>query len=302
MTTVAVDSPSRPALRYHGAKWRLAPWVIGHFPATVDYDIYVEPFAGSAAVLLRKERSPIEVLNDRDSDVVNFFQMLRERRDEMIQAIELTPFARVEWERAGEPTDDPIEQARRFYLRSYASIAGPTAQWRSGWRRQKVLSRRKSGQSAMTSAANVFAKTSHLHTVAERLRGVFIESEDGLDTIRRYDAADTLFYVDPPYPAATRKSWKTTAYNYELTDEMHVRLLGLLNECSGMVVLSGYDCELYRDLLPEPAWRREAVEVRTNGEGSAVESLWRNAAVLERIAAGQKIDKDEVPLFFFGEL
>ena len=95
-----MDAPRRPALRYHGAKWRLATWILSHFPALASYDVYAEPFGGSAAVLLRKERSPIEVFNDLDDDVVGFFRALRECPEALIRAIELTPFARREWERA----------------------------------------------------------------------------------------------------------------------------------------------------------------------------------------------------------
>ena len=97
------------------------------------------------------------MLNDLDDDVVTFFRVMRDMPDELIRRIALTPFARREWIAAGQPADDPVEQARRFYVRSYGSIAGPTAQWRSGWRRQKVLSRRADGSGAMTTAATAFA-------------------------------------------------------------------------------------------------------------------------------------------------
>jgi DNA adenine methylase len=127
--------PSRPAFRYHGAKWRLAKWIIGYFP---DHDCYVEPYGGSAAVLLQKGRSWLEVYNDKSRQVVNFFQVLREQTDDLVRAIELTPWAKAEWELAQVDDPDPVEAARRFYIRAYMSLAGPTAQWRTGWRRQKV--------------------------------------------------------------------------------------------------------------------------------------------------------------------
>ncbi len=280
-----MDAPRRPALRYHGAKWRLAPWILSHFPALASYDVYAEPFGGSAAVLLRKERSPIEVFNDLDDDVVGFFRALRECPEALIRAIELTPFARREWARAGEVTADPVENARRFYLRSYGSIAGPTAQWRSGWRRQKVLARRADGSGAMISAARTFADVSHLHTVAARMRGVFIEAEDALDLIRRYDHPRALFYVDPPYPAATRARWQKTAYRHEMSDEQHCQLAAVLAGCRGMVVLSGYDCELYRELFPASAWWSAARPSRTNGKGSANEVVWLNEAARAGVVA-----------------
>lgn len=291
-----MTAPTRPALRYHGAKWRLAPWIIGHFPPLASHDVYVEPFGGSAAVLLRKERSSIEVLNDLDDDVVTFFRVLRDMPDDLIRRITLTPFARREWAAAGQPADDPVEQARRFYVRSYGSIAGPTAQWRSGWRRQKVLSRRADGSGAMTTAAAAFADVSHLHVVADRLRGVFIEAEDALALIRRYDHPRALFYVDPPYPAATRQRWAKTAYAHEMTDDQHCQLAAVLNDCRGLVVLSGYDCDLYRDLFPASAWATVSREARTNGHGSATETVWLN-----RAAQTAGISISALPLFAYQE-
>lgn len=309
--TTAMDAPARPALRYHGAKWRLAPWILSHFPPLATYDVYVEPFGGSAAVMLRKERSPIEVFNDLDNDVVTFFRVLRDCPDDLIRGIELTPFARREWEAAGEPTDNPVEQARRFYVRSYGSIAGPTAQWRTGWRRQKTLSLRADGTGAMTSAARVFASTSHLHVVAERLRGVFIEASDALDLIRDYDGDRALFYVDPPYPAAVRKAWATTAYQHELSDDDHRELAAVLNACRGMVILSGYDSDLYRELFPSSMWVTVSRPARTNGRGSSMETLWLNQAVQGAIAAAAEVaraiaagraaeEAERYPLFSFG--
>lgn len=290
------DVPARPPMRYHGAKWRLAPWIASHFPPRSAIDVYEESFCGSASVLMRIERSPIEVINDRDGDVVNFFRVLRERPDDLIRQIELTPFARREWELAGEPTDDPVERARRFYLRSYGSIAGPTAQWRTGWRRQKKLARRADGTGAMTSAARVFANVSHLHTVAARLRGVFIEEEDALKIIRNYDGVRTLHYVDPPYPAETRKAWKTTAYRHEMTDEQHRELASVLHDCVGMVILSGYRCALYDELFPAPNWASFSRSARTNGRGSALEMLWLNEAAQRALTAARAAEETRWPL------
>lgn len=296
MKNLSPEAPARPPLRYHGAKWRLALWIISHFPPPSAYDVYEEPYCGSASVLMRMERTPIEVINDRDRDVVNFFRVLREQPEELIRQIELTPFSRYEWEMSGTPTDDPVEQARRFYLRSYGSIAGPTAQWSNGWRRQKKYSTKADGTGAMTSAARVFANVSHLHAVAARLRGVFIEDGDALKIIADFDGKRTLHYVDPPYPAETRKAWRTTAYMHEMTDDQHRELAGVLNGCVGMVVLSGYQCALYDELFPAPAWRSFSKSARTNGRGSAVEMLWLNEAAQQALDTARAVDAGRWPL------
>lgn len=264
MTTI-----DRPALRYHGSKFKLSSWIISHFP---EHECYVEPFGGGASVLLLKPRSWLEVYNDADGDVVNFFSVLRNQADELIRAIELTPYAKAEWELSYQECDDPLEAARRFYVRSYQNIAGATAQWRSGWRRQKVISHDGGGSKKMTPAPISFMNVSHLYQIAERLRGVQIESDFAGNVITRYDSPETLFYLDPPYPASTRGRWAKHAYRFEITDRQHLVLAEMVHSLQGMVILSGYQCELYDQAYSD--WERIDRKARVNGAGSAVESLW----------------------------
>lgn len=259
----------RPALRYHGSKFMLAPWISSHFP---EHECYVEAYGGGASVLLLKPRSWLEVYNDADGDVVNFFSVLRHQSVELIRAIDLTPYAKAEWELSYEPCTDPLEAARRFYVRSYLNIAGPTGQWRSGWRRQKVLSHDDNGRKKMTPAPISFMDVSHLYQIAERLRGVQIECNSAENVIKRYDSPKTMFYLDPPYPASTRGRWSTHAYRFEMTDAQHLELARIVHSLQGMVVLSGYRCDLYDTAYAD--WERIDRKARINGAGSAVESLW----------------------------
>jgi len=174
-------------LRMYGAKWRLAPWIVKHFPPR---HVYVEAFGGSAAVLLSKEPSPVEVYNDLDGEVVNFFRVLREQPEDLARAIAFTPYARSELDTAWEPTDDPLEAARRFAVRSWMAIGGPTTRWKSGFRfrrdRMAVLLRwwREMPE--------------RLAAVAFRLQGVLIENRDYREILEDFDGPKTLFYFDPP--------------------------------------------------------------------------------------------------------
>jgi DNA adenine methylase len=282
---VADDAPRRPAGRYHGSKHTQGPDIIGRLPA--DHDTYDEAFCGMLSVLLRKERSLIEVVNDRSGDVVNFFRVLRERPDELIRLIDLTPFAWEEWKLSYKPADDPVERARRFYARAYMSIAGPTSTMTNpGFRRQKMFSRGSDGRKMMTPAAKTFANVDHLWTVARRLKGVTIENEDALVHIRRYDHPRTLFYVDPPYMPETRVRGADSAYEHEMTEDDHAALLATLNGLKGMVALSGYRCPMYDDSLT--GWTRHDKLMRVNGRGSKVESLWLNPAAVEAVARGEE--------------
>jgi DNA adenine methylase len=278
-----MGTPSRPALRYHGSKYSLSGWIIGHFP---QHECYVEPFGGGASVLLQKSRSWLEIYNDLDQQVVNFFRVLREQPGDLVRMIELTPYAKVEWDLSYSDTSDSLESARRFYVKSYMNIAGATSQWRSGWRRQKVVTK-QNGKKRMTAAPISFMHTDHLYAIANRLRGVQIECDNALAVIERYDSPTALFYLDPPYPSSTRGRWKKTAYAHEMTDEQHCKLAELLHHISGMALVSGYQCELYNHLYAD--WTRVEKKARVNGAGYATESLWLSPAVA----------KNNLPLFMF---
>jgi len=269
MGTDRVAMPARPPLRYHGSKWRIASWILRYFP---PHDCYGEPYGGGAAVLLQKPRSWLEVYNDKDGEVVNFFRVLREHTDELLTLITYTPWSRQEWEEAQQDDPDPVESARRFYVRAWMSIAGPTAQWRTGWRRQKVITKDNNGSKRMTPACISFMATEHLSQVAERLRGVQIECDDALAVVERYDSPDTLFYLDPPYPASTRGRWYKTAYRYEMTDAQHREMAEFVMDLDGMVAISGYRCDLYDELFGD--WKRVDKRARTQRARYATESLY----------------------------
>lgn len=181
----------RPPFGYHGAKVTLAPWIVSLMP---QHRVYVEPFAGSLAVLLAKPRSSIEVVNDLDGDVVNFWRMLRDRGKELHRACALTPYAREEYGAAFEPTDDPIERARRWWVRIEQGVAHKAG--RSGWQ-----------SSAASAAASTFrGHIDRLAPVAERLSEVAIDCRDAAAVVRQFDTPDALVYCDPPYVAETHAS------------------------------------------------------------------------------------------------
>lgn len=124
MGTVIVTAPKRPIVRYHGGKWKLAPWITSHFPA---HRVYVEPFGGGGSVLIRKPRSYAEVYNDLDHEIVNVFRVARDRGAELQRALELTPFSRDDFILSYEPADDPLEQARRTIARSFMGFGSAAA-------------------------------------------------------------------------------------------------------------------------------------------------------------------------------
>ncbi len=265
---------TRAALRYYGGKWRLADRIIGQLPR---HRAYVEPFGGAMSVLLQKPPSAIEVYNDRDNEVTNFFEVLREQPEKLIPRIALTPFSRAEIDKACLPQtgrESAVERARRLYVRAWQSIHGAPAAGQMGWRYEVASFGGTRNIDVWNTAPD------HLWPVVDRLRGVQIECDDWLNVVHRYDHPETLFYVDPPYPESTRgERWGKTAYKHELTDPQHAGLAMALHTIAGMVVLSGYDCPLYADLYGD--WHKVTIPTTNQASKEATESLWISPAAQE---------------------
>lgn len=115
----------RQVFRYLGGKTRIAPWIISHFP---KHDCYGEPFGGSASVLMAKPQSPVEAYNELNGECVNYFRVLRnpEHAAELQRLLELTPYAQEEYNAAFEPSDDPVEQARRTFIKGFIGMGATT--------------------------------------------------------------------------------------------------------------------------------------------------------------------------------
>lgn len=266
---------TRPVVNYFGGKWLLAPWIIEHFPPHLTY---CEPFGGGANVLLRKARSKAEIYNDVDDDIVSLFQVLRDppAAARLIELLELTPFARAEFNAAHEATVDPIERARRTIFRSFAGHG--SSSMTAGF---KTTFRATSLRSDTHPAASWATYPPSLKAVVARLRGVAIEHRPALAVMAQYDTADTLFYLDPPYVVGERSG--KHRYKHELSLEEHGALLSAALALKGMVVLSGYASDLYDDSLA--SWRRVRRFASIQGGGERTEVLWINPAACAALAA-----------------
>jgi DNA adenine methylase len=270
---------------WYGGKSALVPVLLSLLPA---HQVYVEVFGGSAALLFAKAPSALEVLNDLDSGVVNFFRVLRDpvQASALQRRLSLTPYAREEYEdclHSWEETDDPVEAARRWYcavVQTHNNALRAT-----GWRSTKIP--------ASNPARAWSHGIAHLTDFVTRLSKVQIDHRDFEQVIRAYDGPDTCFYLDPTYHTETRR--KRSCYRHEMTPADHTRLLACIVQVQGMVILSGYEHPLYQEALS--AWECRHLDVacasavdaagRSTGERAPdalrrTECLWRNPACVRQ--------------------
>lgn len=255
------------ALKYPGGKVKISSWVSSFFPR---HKIYVEPFGGGAGVLLNKTPSPLEVYNDLNSDLVNFFRVLRdkEKAAELIRRLKLTPYAREEYYSFYPmPEGDDIERARALVCRAGMGVGMRMAvsESRSGF---------ASDGKKIKKNAQVFVNhVERMSEIAERFRSVVIEHKDALELIPHYDSPDTLWYMDPPY---------NCGYSFRYRADVDQKaMLGAFKNVSGCVVLSGYENRLYADELA--GWHMETRQHHTFKNKKVKECLWLSPRTWEAL-------------------
>jgi DNA adenine methylase len=257
---------------WYGGKFSHLDWLLPQLPQAHHY---CEPFAGSAAVLLNRDPAPVETYNDLDGEVVNFFRVLRDQAQSLVEQIELTPFSREEFAGACDLDPDlpPLERARRFYVRARQVRSGLAQTATVGrWANCKKTSR--AGMSGVIS--RWFGGVEYLPGIAHRLLRVQIENRPAEEVIALYDSPDTLFYCDPPYLHQTRGDAR--AYGHEMSEDDHRALAGILNGVAARVVLSNYDCPLMDEIYDGSRWRKVVGPRKTNHttKGTRQEVIWLN--------------------------
>ncbi len=259
------------AFGWYGGKFSHLDFILPNIPTDAKH--FCDVFGGSAAVLINRPPALVETYNDIDSELANFFRTLRDTGDELIQQIKLTPFSREELVRACEyePGLSELERARRFFVRARQTRTGLAQKSSEGRWAHCVLTTR-AGMSGAVS--RWLGSVDGLAEITERLLRVQIENAPAEEVIRRYDTAETVFYLDPPYVHSSRGD--TTAYEHEMSDEEHVALADALSSIRGRAVLSGYRTELYDRLFAD--WTRIDAPVRTahSVRKPRQESLWVN--------------------------
>lgn len=248
-------------LKYPGAKWRVGDWIIDHLP---EHKVYCEPFFGSGAVFFKKEASYIETINDVDGNIVNLFKVCREQPEALAKAMEFTPFSREEFIDCYDMTvGDAVERARRTLVRYHQSF-GTTNSSKKSWRNVQTY-----GGPRCETMWNYLPDT--IMDCCERLKNAQIENIDGVELIKRYNHPDTLIYCDPPYLQSLRKK---NMYAHEFGDERHIELLEVLKQSKSKIVLSGYDNDLYNEMLF--GWRTDVKQTIAQMGLHRTEKIWMN--------------------------
>ena len=273
---------------YFGGKTHLLKHILPLI--TKKHRSYIEPFAGSATVLFAKLPSELEVYNDLDKRVHNFFRCLRDYPEELIEELQLTPYSRDTFEVAKllrkkrfPAPEDMLVNATHLYVLAHQGMSGDIAA--GGW----------SYGTTKNPVPKWLASIEKLAKVALRLKDVQVENIDALRCIRKYDNKEALFYIDPPYVWKTRSGGK---YMTEFHD--HYSLLGMLEDIKGMFILSGYHDEKYDKYAKENNWHIKNIETVSQatpttistglkGEGSLkenqqrIEVLWWNENLEDRL-------------------
>ncbi len=254
-----------PLFKYHGSKARLAKWYIQRMPS---HKTYIELMGGSFAVGLKKPATAIsEVYNDVNGDIVNVFKVCREHPEELSTLLRLTPYARDEYFYCLEPTDDPIEKARRFLVRSRMGISSTaSAGFRNGVNKEDY-----SGH------ALTFSRLPDMvWKLSKRLSRVIIESKDWRMILKKYDMPDVFWFVDPPYLLDVRSSRSIRdGYLHDFTKDEHVDLIEKVKQLRGKVMICHYDHPLYNEMLKD--WNKDSCKGFTDSsKRRPTECVWMN--------------------------
>lgn len=257
----------RPVLKYPGSKWKMADWIVSLMP---PHKSYLEPFFGSGAVFFRKPPSRIETINDLDGEIVNLFRCIREKPEELMRAVDMTPYSREEYERAWSWAKnggraDGVEAARMTLVR-YRQSHGSSGAYKGGWKNDL--------------AAREYAYETRywrelpgwVADAARRLKDAQIECAPAVEVIERFRNQDVLIYADPPYIASTRKGRQ---YKVEMMEnQQHIALLEVLKGHPGPVILSGYENDMYDRHLQ--GWIKLHKKAQAEGGRARVETVWMN--------------------------
>jgi DNA adenine methylase len=256
---------------------KLAKWIIGLMP---PHEQYVEPFFGGGSVLLHKNPEGVsEVANDLNSELINFWAVLRtpEWFAEFQRCIEATPFSEAMFQCAANPRlaelfSGAVDRAVQFFILCRQSRQGLQKDF-------ATLSKNRTRGGMNEQVSSWLTAVEGLPDVHARLKRVVVLNRPASEVIRQMDTPATVFYLDPPYLHETRST--VDAYKHEMSVEDHQALLEQLAGIKGKFLLSGYRSGIYDVAAESQGWNRHDYQIANNASSAAVkevktECLWTN--------------------------
>ena len=235
---------TKTPISYYGGKQLMLREILPKIPGHV---IYVEPFFGGGAVFFAKPQSPVEVINDINSEVYNFYLQLQVNTDALAWMIETTPYSRVAHAKAALIYNNPefftdTERAWAFWVQSNMSF-GSRINGGFGYGLDNSVSLKIKNKKLLISLP-----------LRERMSLVAIENSDALKVIRSRDSAETFFYCDPPYPDTDLGHYRG------YTMDNFLELLDVLSQIKGKFLLSSYPYPELTKLTEKNKWFSESFE------------------------------------------
>jgi DNA adenine methylase len=238
--TASVDEQITSPITYWGGKKLMARHIV---PLIPQHEIYVEGFFGGGAIYFAKDKSKVEIINDTNHFVVNFFIQIKSNFEALSSKIQATPFSRGLYKDALVMYDNPhlfddIERAWAFWILCNQGYSGKIGSWGYGTKENKSELRITNNRNRFT---DVFEK---------RLELTQIENIDAVRLIELRDRPQTFFYLDPPY-------FNSNMGHYAgYTEADFERLLKVLSKIEGKFLLSTYPSEILDRYVKENGWEQ----------------------------------------------
>ena len=244
----------KPILKIHGGKQIIASWIASNFPENYKDLCYVEPYCGGASVFVAKDKSVTEVLNDKNLNLLEIYQCLRDESKEFIRRLSHFKYCEETFLKIQKKSmsEDYLERAVNDYV-------------------LVKMSRSELKKSFSKSGANSWKKSlQELAELSYRLQDSFIYNNKALDIIKVFNSENTLLYCDPPYLYENKTS--KTVYSSEMDTNEHIQLSHALNSFKGKVVISGITSPLYNRLYK--SWNMQKFKGKKTGKKTEV--IWKN--------------------------
>jgi len=241
-----IESPTlKTPITYYGGKQRLCRTILAMIP---PHTLYAEPFVGGAAVFFAKPRSEVEVINDTNGELINFYRVIQRDFVSLEKEIRISLHSRELHADASAVYNRPklfseIKRAWAVWVLSQMSFSS-IIDGSFGYDKTKGSTSRK-----IRNARNSFSED-----LAVRLQDVQIECTDALRIIESRDTQESFFYCDPPYYNSDCGHYD----GYSITDfEM---LLKTLSKVSGKFLLSSYPSDLLAQYVAQHGWQQKSIE------------------------------------------